>query len=117
MVQYIASLISTTFTKAVEIVLEKQGLVENLVVVSKFLYTWCFELGSRPPLTGVSEIPQESPKESPGAFWPRGAKSVKKSLNRVSGVSKHSFQSPLDRGQSRKIRFSKFPGSGLKKIW
>ena len=26
------------------------------------------------------------------------------------------FQSPPDRGQSWKIRFSKFPGSGLKKI-
>ena len=26
------------------------------------------------------------------------------------------IQNPLDRGQSRKIRFSKFPGSGLKKI-
>ena len=27
------------------------------------------------------------------------------------------YQSPPDRGQSRKIRFSKFPGSGLKKIY
>ena len=26
------------------------------------------------------------------------------------------IKSPLDRGQSRKIRFTKFPGSGLKKI-
>ena len=29
----------------------------------------------------------------------------------------HLHQNPPDQGRSRKIRFSKFPGSGLKQIW
>ena len=53
-------------------------------------------LGSRPPLEETPRpfgpgIPEESPKESPGACRPRGPKRVRNSLGRVSGVSKQSF--------------------------
>ena len=50
-------------------------------------------LQPRPPLTGVSRAlrarnPERVSKVSPGAFRPRGPKSVRNSLKTVSGVSK-----------------------------
>ena len=50
-------------------------------------------LRPRPPLTRVSRAlrarnPKKSPRESPGAFRPRGRKSVRNSLKTISGVSK-----------------------------
>ena len=40
----------------------------------------------------------------------------KQYASQTMGLEKPEDQSPPDRGQPRKMRFSKFPGSGLKKI-